>query len=227
MRERTTGTREVIALFPLATVLWPGKGLPLHVFEPRYCQLLHDLQDRDRDERCFGVLAIRSGHEVGTGRVRARYEVGTAASLRDVEWLPDGRARVLAVGGQRFRVLAEVPGRTYDQGDVEWLATDGTEPDGTDLTRLAADVATELARYRAAFGALEPPEPAEDPSTLAWAVAAAMVLDLPEQQALLELPGTAARLRAERSLLRRENALMRALPSRPAVELPRDSPNLN
>lgn len=230
MRERAAGAREVIALFPLGTVLWPGAGLPLHVFEPRYRQLLHDLQDRDPAERCFGVLAIRAGHEVGAGRVRSRYEVGTAALVRDVEWLPDGRARVLAVGGRRFRVLADVTGQPYDQAEVEWLAADDAGCGGSelvDLKVLAADVARELARYRAAFGALEPPELTDDPHVLAWAVAAAMVLDRPDEQALLELPSTAARLRAERTLLRRESALMRHLPSRPAVELSRDAPDLN
>jgi hypothetical protein len=54
-----------------------------------------------------------------------------------------------------------------------------------------------------------------------------MVLDLPDRQALLELPGTADRLRAERRLLHRENALLRQLPSRPAVELPRENASPN
>ncbi len=232
MDERRPGSREVIALFPLGTVLLPGAGLPLHVFEPRYRQLLHDLEERDENARCFGVVAIRSGHEVGEGRVRARYDVGTAAVLRDVEWLPDGRARVLAVGGQRFRVLTDVPGAPYDQAEVEWLTdvdqrdtSASAEAGGT--TPVRELVAAELARYQAAFGAMGPPALPEDPAAASWAVAGAMVLDLADRQALLEAPDPTSRLRAEHALLRREIALVRTLRSRPAVELPRDPGGLN
>jgi Lon protease-like protein len=233
---RKPGSREVIALFPLGTVLLPGAGLPLHVFEQRYRQLLHDLEQRPAADRFFGVVAIRSGHEVGQGQVRSRYDVGTAAVVRDVEWRADGRAHVLAGGGQRFRLGAAVEGAPYDQAEVEWLAEDAYDDPGPDhadhpapphAEGLAERVAEQFARYRSAFGATEPPGLPDDPRVLSWAVAAAMVLDLPDRQALLELPGTADRLRAERRLLHRENALLRQLPSRPAVELPRENASPN
>lgn len=233
---RKPGSREPIAIFPLGSVLLPGAGLPLQIFEPRYRQLLHDLEQRGPADRFFGVVAIRSGHEVGQGQVRSRYDVGTAAVIRDVEWQSDDRAHVLAVGGQRFRLLTAVEGAPYDQAEVEWLAQDAYDDPGPDHAEhpapahtagLAAQVAEQFARYRLAFGATEPPGLPDDPQVLSWAVAAAMVLDLPDRQALLEVPGTAERLRAERRLLHRENALLRALPSRPAVELPRENTSPN
>ena len=53
-----------LPLFPLGTVLVPGLVLPLHIFEPRYRQLVADLEDLPEDEREFGVIAIREGGEV-------------------------------------------------------------------------------------------------------------------------------------------------------------------
>lgn len=224
---RKPGGREVIAIFPLATVLLPGAGLPLHVFEPRYRRLLQDLQGHPPEERGFGVVAIRSGREVGPGQVLSRYEVGTMAVVHDVEWLADGRAHVLAFGGQRFRLRREVAGAPYDRAEVEWLPVDTDPAQPADTARLAAGVAESLARYRAAFGAVAPPGLPDDPCELSWTVAAAVVLDLADRQALLEVPGTAERLRAERRLLHREIELIRRLPSRPAVELTRDRTELN
>ena len=58
-----------LPLFPLSTVLVPGLVLPLHVFEPRYRILVQALLELPEGaERRFGVVAIRSGREVGDGR---------------------------------------------------------------------------------------------------------------------------------------------------------------
>ena len=73
---RQAGDRSVIPVFPLGTVLVPGLVLPLHIFEPRYRALMHDLDDRPAHERGFGVVAIREGHEVRrTKRGRRRQAV--------------------------------------------------------------------------------------------------------------------------------------------------------
>src|SRR5216684_677688 len=53
-----------LPLFPLGTVLYPGLLLPLHIFEERYRQLVHDLM-AEPEPRCFGVIAIREGRETG------------------------------------------------------------------------------------------------------------------------------------------------------------------
>ena len=78
--ERQAGDRSVIAVFPLGTVLVPGLVLPLHIFEPRYRTLIHDLLALPAPERGFGVVAIREGHEVGVDGARALADVGTRAS---------------------------------------------------------------------------------------------------------------------------------------------------
>lgn len=92
-------------MFPLGTVLLPGMVLPLHVFEPRYRQLMHDIGGSGE----FGVVMIERGHEVGGGDVRA--DVGAVAQVLEAEELGDGRWLVVAIGTRRIRV-------------ADWLADD-------------------------------------------------------------------------------------------------------
>jgi Lon protease-like protein len=223
------GEIEIIPLFPLGTVLVPGLVLPLHVFEPRYRQLVADLLERPEDEREFGVVAIREGHEVGADAARALFDVGTTARLVRVTPHDDGRYDVVTTGARRFRLLDTVDDRAYLRGRVEYLA----EPAGDAADILAPAAARAFAAYRAAVsdaGAEEAesmPELPRDPRVLSYLLGAAMVLDLADRQALLAAPDTAARLRAELALLRRETGILRRLPSLPAVELARAATALN
>ncbi len=209
----------MIALFPLGTVLVPGLVLPLHVFEPRYRQLLHDLGEHgDPDDRFFGVVAIRQGSEVGPVTGQALHEVGTTAVLRQVDWHADGRADVVTSGRDRFRLLAAVAGAPYQQAEVEWLP----EPVGDGAADLVPRVVAALDRYRRVLGGTgEAPDLPADPQVLSYAVAAAMALDQPDRQSLLECPDAESRLRAELALLRRESALLARLPYLPSFDLPR------
>ncbi len=102
----------LIPLFPLHTVLFPGAVLPLHIFEERYRQLV-------RESRDFGVVLIREGREVGS--VPQVHDVGTVATLQEVEALPDGRYNVVARGLQRFRLLSTAEPAPYLMGEVEPL----------------------------------------------------------------------------------------------------------
>ena len=70
---------ELLPLFPLGTVLYPGLLMPLHIFEDRYRQLVGDLL-AGPEPRQFGVIAIRQGRETGVDGVGALYEI--AASRR-------------------------------------------------------------------------------------------------------------------------------------------------
>src|SRR3954453_11337770 len=89
---------EEIPLFPLNTVLFPGMPLPLHIFEPRYREMIGACV---RDERPFGVVLIKEGREVGEAAMP--FEVGTLAKIVGVERLDDGRMNVVTVGTDRFR----------------------------------------------------------------------------------------------------------------------------
>ncbi len=211
-----------LPLFPLGTVLFPGVLLPLHVFEERYRQLVADLLATAHEERAFGVVAIREGHEVGVDGVRALHAVGCVARLRRVEPYADGRFDVVTTGTQRFRLDSLDDGKQYLQGEVTLL----DDRDGTGADELAVAVARAWQGYRDALGSTDEEVP-DDARALSYLVAAGTVLDLAEKQRLLEAEDTATRLARELALLRRETALLGMLPSLPAVELTRApaSPN--
>lgn len=203
-----------LALFPLGTVLVPGLVLPLNVFEPRYRALVADLLDKPEGERVFGVIAIKAGHEVGEGGARALHEVGTTAVVRHVTENEDGTVGLVTSGAVRFRLhgVDEAAGTPYLTGLV--TALDDHEGDDVDVDALADKVSAAYARYRDELG-LEPPELPSSPRVLSYLVAAGMVLEVSDRQALLEQPDTARRLRAEARLLRRERTLVGALRALP------------
>jgi uncharacterized protein len=223
---------ETLPLFPLTTVLFPGMRLPLHVFEQRYRQLVRDLLDQPEPRR-FGVIAIRKGRETGAEGVTALHEIGCVATIRQVKPLDDGRYDLVAVGAERFRLLSLERSRAYLQGEIEPLA----EKAGGAETGGAAALAAQ--RVQAAFraylnaladrggGVITVADLPDEPLLLSYIVGAAMIIDLPERQALLAAPDAVTRLRAERSLLVREIGMLRATTSRPAPDLARErfSPN--
>lgn len=214
----------VIPLFPLSSLLVPGLVLPLHVFEPRYRSLLEDLSALPEDERGFGVVAIREGHEVGSDGVRALYDVGTFASLREVTTLEDGRSDIMTVGAGRFRLLSLVPGKPYLQAEVEWLAEESGDG-ADDLARSAREAFDD---YRGLLSDdAEPDELPDDPRVVSYLITAALVAELGERQALLEAGSDAERLRAGTRILRRETAIISEVPSLPAVDMAREAYGLN
>ncbi|MDQ1712839.1 MAG: uncharacterized protein QOE45_2289 [Frankiaceae bacterium] len=212
---------ESLPLFPLNTVLFPGVGLPLHVFEERYRILVAELVEAPAPRR-FGVVAIRQGLEVGEYEDPVLHDVGCVAEIRRVHKHDDGRYDVVTFGGPRFVLLGVEQGRPYLRGQVDYLP----EEPGDDAAGRAAVVATEFAAYCRAVARVreeevaEPALPLTDPVLTSYVVAAAMRLDLPEKQGLLALPDATARLRVETSLLRRETALLGAMPD----EVPTEGP---
>lgn len=207
-----------LPLFPLGTVLFPGQPLPLHVFEPRYRQLVGELLALPNDApRRFGVVTIRRGQEVGTGLPEV-YEVGCTAELRTVHAHPDGRYDIATEGGVRFRIGPIDTGGPYLVSTVELLA----EPKGGDADRWATAARGAYDGYADVLSGLgvearEPRSLPADPIALSYAVAAAMALDVAERQALLAAPDAAARLRHAYALLRRETALVRTLRAVPGT----------
>jgi Lon protease-like protein len=196
-----------LPLFPLHLVLFPGRPLPLHLFEPRYRRMLDDCL---AGERRFGVVAIRAGHEVGAPA--ETFSVGTVAEIEQVEVLEGGRFDVLARGLRRFRILRHLEGSPYQRAEVELLDDEPVEPSDQ---RRCHQLRQLLVPYLSQLGA-----PQEllahlpgSPDQLAYLAAAAMQVDLPEQQRLLELDSTGSRIGATLEMLRRESGIMRHLGS--------------
>jgi len=216
---------ETLPLFPLGTVLFPGLLLPLHIFEDRYRQLVRDLADGPEPRR-FGVIAIRHGRETGVDGIQALYEIGCTAILRQVKPLEDGRYDVITVGTQRFRLASLDDSGPYLRGQVDLLIEEtGDEAGAAQAARVVRDA------FRAYLNALgergvtqiSAPELPEDPVTLSYLVAASMIIDLSDRQALLAEPDALHRLTAERALLSRELTMLRTLTATPAPDL-RNSP---
>ena len=212
---------EPLPLFPLGTVLFPGLQLPLHIFEERYRQLVRDLLAGPEPGQ-FGVIAIRKGRETGADGVSALYEIGCIAALRQVREHPDGWFDLVTVGARRFRLVSLEHGRPYLRGEVDLLAEDT----GDEAAAAAAVRAVQRAfgDYLAALtarggGEVTFPELPDQPIALSYLVAASMVADLPDRQALLDEPDALRRLQAERELLARETAMLRTFTSAPAPGL--------
>jgi Lon protease-like protein len=111
-------------------VLVPGEQAPLHIFEPRYKELIGECIESDGE---FGlVLADDDG-------VR---ELGTRCRVVEVlERFPDGRLNIVVQGGERFRVQEVTSGRSFTTAAVEGVEDDGEEP-------TAEEVENCLAAYR-------------------------------------------------------------------------------
>ena len=229
---------ELLPLFPLSTVLFPGMRLPLHVFEERYRLLAAHLQEQPEPRR-FGVIAIRKGREVGAEGVTALHDVGCVAEVRQIAPHPDGRFDLATVGTERFRLLRVDDSLPYFRGEVEMLPDEelpGEELPGEKLPggpaapsagdALAFTTRRVQAGFRAYLNALSDPgggvvnvaDLPDDPLLLSYVIGAAMIIDLAERQSLLAAPTALERLRLERSLLVREGAMLRATTSRPAPD---------
>jgi len=212
---------EMLPLFPLGAVLYPGMLMPLHIFEDRYRQLVGDLL-AGPEPREVGVIAIRKGRETGVDGVHSLYEIGCTASLRRVDRLDDGRFDIIIVGARRFRLLGLGETQPYLQGEVEPLATEPVDPAAAGpAVRVVQGAFREyldaLTEWGGATVRLE--ELPDEPSLLSFIVAAAVVIDLPERQALLAESDTLRRLAAERALLSRETAMLHTTTSRPVPDL--------
>jgi hypothetical protein len=148
-------------MFPLGSVLLPGGLMPLHIFEPRYRQLVVDLLADDVNEPEFGITMIERGKETGGGEVRA--DVGTIARVVHIEALDGGRYRLVVVGTRRLRVRSWLPDDPYPVADVdEWSDTDADDPHLGDLIAAAHARVRDINRRTAELGDRSPTVSAGD-----------------------------------------------------------------
>lgn len=211
-----------VPLFPLRTVLVPGLVLPLHIFEPRYRLMVRMVADAPEDERGFGIVALRPGCSEADGRP-GLYDIGTMARITKVDELPDGRFDVITVGARRFSIDSLDDEMPFTRAQV----TLHPEPVGEAgaAVSLAEEAVTLLKTYRevistwGVIGMSEIDNLPDDPVVLSYLIAAAIVTDLPQRQALLGIEDAEQRLEAVCEVLRREIEVMCALPSMPAVDL--------
>jgi ATP-dependent Lon protease len=184
-----------IPLFPLPeVVLFPGCLLPLHIFEPRYRDMLTSVMSGNK---LFGILNVDPA-------TRRPAEVGCAAEVIEVEKLPDGRSNILTIGKGRFRVNELKHENIYLTGSVEWLEDEDSDQDlsplADQMTKLLKDVvrlSAKLADKTVEF----PDDLPSAPTDLSFWIAGSFPGLPDEQQALLEMQQTGARLRRETEIL--------------------------
>jgi uncharacterized protein len=181
-----------LAMFPLGTVLLPGAVLPLHIFEPRYRQLVQDCLDGEPE---FGVVLIERGSEVGGGDVRSM--VGTVARMMQVAGMPDGRYAVITVGTRRVRINAWLPDDPYPMADIsDWPDAEPMFPLGDRIEALERRV-RELLAMCAELGDSEfggDIEISTDPVLASYHLSALAPLGSADHQRLLVAPSVEARL---------------------------------
>lgn len=186
-------TFDSLPLFPLPLVLFPGTVLPLHIFEPRYRQLLADCLEGDRR---FGIARIGEGIaevELPAGTV------GCVAEIMSTQALPDGRSNIMVRGAERFALVSLVSSpHPYHVCRAE-LVEDDFEI-GAELDALAERVRDVFRRVaRAARTLADDPDPVpelpDDAASLSFAVASMIDIGLDARQELLASRSPLERLR--------------------------------
>ena len=189
-------------MFPLGSVLLPGGILPLHVFEPRYRDMIRDCLRGDGEPE-FGQTLIMHGWETGGGDDRAM--VGTVAQMLQVDAIDEERYALVAVGTRRIRINAWLPDDPYPLADVDdWPDEDADAP-GLALEVAAAHARVRAARTLAAEVAerqgeadIEPldadDEISDDPLVATYHLAALAPIGPADRFRLLAAPGPMARL---------------------------------
>ncbi len=195
-----------LPLFPLGTVLFPGMMLPLHIFEPRYREMIN----RCLDEKLpFGVVLIRDGKEVG-GQATP-HTIGTAARITRVDRKPDGRMDIVAVGTKRFRINELHDDRPYLTAEVSHFPV--LNGDTRLATEQAQRVRPKILRYvelmaKATGIQLQLDQLPEDPTALAFLTAIALQVGKQDKQRMLAQAGVPEILELGNYLLGREVQLL-------------------
>jgi len=191
-----------LPIFPLPIILFPGAPQPLHIFEPRYRQLLDDCLEADQR---LGIAYVAPDPAPGADPVPKPGDVGCVALIRSTQRLRDGRSNILTVGERRFVLCRWISSdRPYRVGEVDEFDDEAMDP--SEAATLAADVHEGFQRLVQALGVLsgredEDIELATDPQLLSFQVAAALELAPEAKHRLQVVRSTIQRLRHLAALL--------------------------
>lgn len=199
--EKVRGVKR-LPLFPLSVVLLPDEILPLHIFEPRYRQMLRDIR---LEKNMFGVSFFDASKAISDKpEIRS---LGCVAEVREAQTMKDGRSNILTVGVIRYRL------ESYVQTDEPYLVAEVSffedEPESPEKTQVLADevfalfkrmaqAAHDISGQRGRLADI----PQAPPDRLSFLIAAAFNFDLNLKYELLEMRSTAERLSRLRNYLK-------------------------
>lgn len=183
-----------VGIFPLAIVLVPTERVPLHIFEPRYKELIGECVESGEP---FGlVLEDDSG----------RRDIGTLARVAEVlHMFDDGRMNIVVEGGSRFRVASWTEGRSFLTAEVEPFED---EPSGEAPSTVSAERASELFERLAAVADADVRRPDGSSGSLAFEIASHIDFGHAPKQELLELRSEGKRLERLVELLEQALSVM-------------------
>ncbi|MCE2543743.1 MAG: LON peptidase substrate-binding domain-containing protein [Acidobacteria bacterium] len=185
-----------IPLFPLQdVVLFPGVARPLHIFEPRYREMVTDAVQGDG---VIGMVLLEPGHEADYEGNPPIFPVGCAGDITEAEELDDGRWIIVLRGSAKFRVVSEDHSRSYRMAAVEAVADPLADDDRAELVSRRPQLAELYSTI--APGSELPPDDVSD-EVLVNGLAQLLSLDPLDRQELLEAPGPLARADALLELL--------------------------
>jgi Lon protease-like protein len=172
-----------VPIFPLpGAILFPRSQLPLHIFEPRYREMVSDAIDG------AGRIAMIQPHRLDDDNRAPLFSVGCVGELVGVEELEDGRYNIVLLGSNRFRLIGETDiGAPYRCADVDIEPFDDSDPEPLPLAR-RAEVEREARRLGDAMGLAVDWNAVNrlDDEMLVNAIAQVAPFDVGAKQALLE-----------------------------------------
>ncbi len=176
---------DLIPLFPLELVLFPDTPFPLHIFEPRYKEMIGECLKNKTE---FGIVrTIAEGESVRLA------DVGCTAEIFHVlNTYPDGRMDIFVQGRKRFELIAVNEERSFLQGRFNFA------PDTEGDEKLLAELRTKAFQMNSDVSLLmelpKPPVEASDVN-ISYHLSAILPVDLDFKQSLLEMRSEEQRLR--------------------------------
>ncbi|HZP64412.1 MAG TPA: LON peptidase substrate-binding domain-containing protein [Terriglobales bacterium] len=171
----------LLPLFPLDVVLLPGTPLPLHIFEPRYKELINECLEKDE---VFGIVRAKEG---GIAEIGCTAEIITVTKQYD-----DGRMDIVTQGRDRFKVVQINHERSFVRAEVLYLQDDAGTPSPEEASQ-----ALQLHGEIMTLAGAQPEDPSQIQSQrLSFHLAGSLPLDLDFKQSLLAMKSEPERLQA-------------------------------
>ena len=170
----------LVPLFPLDVVLFPGSPLPLHIFEPRYKEMIGECLLKKIE---FGVVRAEKD---GVAQIGC-----TAEILAVTKTYEDGRMDIVARGQKRFELLEVNQDRSFLQGEVLFVPDEAEKPQPDQI-----DQAVKLHAEILALAGARQDLPETDEAPLSYHLAGSLPLDLDFKQSLLNMRSEAQRMQA-------------------------------